>query len=1050
MIDPLQLPTEREDVFVERYTRLLGWSLHLTENDRGLAEDLLHDLFIQFTVNEIDLHKISNLDGYLYTMLRNLHLAQRRRDSRNRLQQFSIVEYDSAEIGLRTTDARDQIQAQDELRRVCQYACGRKDTAKAASVLILRFFHGYYPEEIVRILRGPRSLADQLLRLARNEAKATLADGGQLAYLNQTPVPEVLPTGYARGLDDFLEELRQTIFQARSGNCLAQQELKNCYSAESATPIQGSQLSHLVSCPECLDRVNTLLGLPMLSERSATEMLGRDTRKRGGGGPGGTGASGGGLTRQALNKLRRRVKDTLVHKPRELCVSVNGYALGSQLVGSERSELNLIVDQDEHVSFVEVFSEQKIRLLMMAIDALPPDGPGEQVTHVRLSDQRTLELRLRFLSPSPTIQVVYVDPHFSEPLEPVALDDDEPLSVLENATAITVASDESRSDLPAAADLPALRDYSRPRPSIRSLVALTAAKVARAVKGVAGSNFWSKPAFVTAVFAVMMLVATVMVYRHRPASALVAANLLKQSADSEEAIATNRNQVVHRTINVEERRVAQTSNGTQTSGCDGCGELIARRKIEIWQSAEKGISARRLYDEKNQLIAGDWRRADGVQTLYHHGARPKLQLNPEKGGIAALNFENVWQFSPSAKEFSSLISNTSARVEERSDTYIISAEPLKSADGYTPSGSPSVSSVVSSDLVRATLVLKRADLHAIEQTIVLRQRTETREYRFTETSFEQKSPPTVAPSVFEPEPELLSAAKLETPNSILETASPAVPLTTVTATPELEVEVLQRLNQAGALLGEQVSLTRTREGLLRVQGIVETDQRKREIINALGSVANDPAVRVELQTVNEAVARQKPSTSGGVTVQQLESSKSTITVDSELRKYFSSNKGLSGDQLEQQIRVFSDRMMSHSRQARRHALALKQITERFSAEELRSLDPAARAQWRTLVSEHARAFQQELSALRRELQPVFAAGGASEERSDLEIASEADFARAARRLFDLAAGNDDAVRTAFSISDENASVVRIKSPQFWRSLATAESLAARIGAVARP
>ena len=156
MLNLSPITIEREDVFIRRYDRLLAWSLQMTERDRALAEDLLHDLFIQFTLNEPDLEQIANLDGYLYTMLRNLHLAHKRRDTRNRLEQLSIVEYDSAEIGLRTIDLRDQIQAQEQLRRVCQYACVRKDTAKIASVLILRFFHGYYPEEIVHVMRSPR------------------------------------------------------------------------------------------------------------------------------------------------------------------------------------------------------------------------------------------------------------------------------------------------------------------------------------------------------------------------------------------------------------------------------------------------------------------------------------------------------------------------------------------------------------------------------------------------------------------------------------------------------------------------------------------------------------------------------------------------------------------------------------------------------------------------------------------------------------------------------------------------------------------------------
>ncbi len=79
-----------EELFIERYDRLLRWSLQLTERDRELAEDLLHDAFIQFTLSPADADAIQNLDGYLYGMLRNLHLSQVRRTTRQRFQQLLL------------------------------------------------------------------------------------------------------------------------------------------------------------------------------------------------------------------------------------------------------------------------------------------------------------------------------------------------------------------------------------------------------------------------------------------------------------------------------------------------------------------------------------------------------------------------------------------------------------------------------------------------------------------------------------------------------------------------------------------------------------------------------------------------------------------------------------------------------------------------------------------------------------------------------------------------------------------------------------------------
>src|SRR5260370_5262787 len=187
-----------EDLFVERYDRLFSWSLQLTDHDRSLAEDLLHDTFILFTLNQPDLASVRNLDAYLHTMLRNLHLSQMRSATRSRFQQLSILDYDSAEIGLWAIEPRDQIRAQDDLRRVCHYACVRKQTAKLARVLILPFFHGYYPSEIVQIQRTSRKATDRGLLLARGEAKTNLNNPQSLNFIGQRQIPALLSTDFAR------------------------------------------------------------------------------------------------------------------------------------------------------------------------------------------------------------------------------------------------------------------------------------------------------------------------------------------------------------------------------------------------------------------------------------------------------------------------------------------------------------------------------------------------------------------------------------------------------------------------------------------------------------------------------------------------------------------------------------------------------------------------------------------------------------------------------------------------------------------------------------
>jgi len=177
-----------EEVLLERYDRLYSWLVQLTDGDRELAKDLVQDAFVHFTLVRPDLRKIRNLDAYLFELAKNLHLSQVRRATNSRVQQLSILDYDSTELALRTIDLREQVQVQDELRRICHYASVRKETAFAGSVLILRFFSGYYPSEIARVLRTVRHSVDVMLAFARHEAKVYLENPQSLSFMKETSI----------------------------------------------------------------------------------------------------------------------------------------------------------------------------------------------------------------------------------------------------------------------------------------------------------------------------------------------------------------------------------------------------------------------------------------------------------------------------------------------------------------------------------------------------------------------------------------------------------------------------------------------------------------------------------------------------------------------------------------------------------------------------------------------------------------------------------------------------------------------------------------------
>ncbi len=229
------------------------------------------------------LDEIQNLDGYLYVLLKNLCLANFRRNGRNRLTQLSIFEYDSAEFAFSRLDFRDQENARDELQKICSFLAVRKNIARTAGVFILRFFHGYFPSEIAQILRTSRPAVDVRLLEARKEIKAYLENPKGVKFIglddSAKEIFQFLPIQSHSNQDEFLNQLRSVIFKFREGEHQSKEEFTDFYQNDQTSPIQVERLSHLVSCQQCLDEVNSHLKLPKLSSRFPTDAIGRDKKK---------------------------------------------------------------------------------------------------------------------------------------------------------------------------------------------------------------------------------------------------------------------------------------------------------------------------------------------------------------------------------------------------------------------------------------------------------------------------------------------------------------------------------------------------------------------------------------------------------------------------------------------------------------------------------------------------------------------------------------------------------------------------------------------------
>jgi DNA-directed RNA polymerase specialized sigma24 family protein len=615
-----------EDIFVARYEWLRHWALRLAGNVTD-ADDLLHDAFLQFVVRRRDLSEIDNVDAYLYGMLRRLRLSKRRALLRAREDSLAALDYDTAALSLRATDPRDLLRLQQELRQVCAWACRRKNTSKSGSVLLLRFFHGFFPGEIARILKCPLRGANDWLRIARREVRTFLAD------------PPPAPRGDGLTWEEPLDALRSTIWASRPGACLDTAALTRLYAGHTAHTVSCRTLAHIVACRECLAQVSVLLGMRGPGDRDPHDMLGQDTSWR----------------------MARTVAE---HVPRALRVAVNGLPLGGRRIDGDRCTFTLASDGEEPIEFVEVFSEQGVRLLLHEL-TWPAADRLNRSDRVEFAHGRSLSVSMHFDRPRPLIRIDYNYPTW-------AADADE-----------------------------ALEPCDRIVPFGAVEAAPLRARVSRAIDG---CLTWPRlrRAAIALTLGLVLTFATRAPWHSEPLSA---AQLLATARGVEMQAATAPDLVVHRVLRFEERVLPARV-------------LRARRRVDVWHHAHAQVAARRLYDEHGRLVRG---------------------VSHDTGVAPPLTHASAWMWEPSAEAFA-LIGGAHALVDELADRYVLRHAPTLAAgaDG----------------LVEATLVMAKEPLRPIEQTLVVRERGELREFRIAEAERAAVARSAVPDGAFEPEREI--------------------------------------------------------------------------------------------------------------------------------------------------------------------------------------------------------------------------------------------------------------------------------------------------------
>jgi hypothetical protein len=288
-------------------------------------------------------------------------------------------------------------------------------------------------------------------------------------------------------------------------------------------------------------------------------------------------------------------------------------------------------------------------------------------------------------------------------------------------------------------------------------------------------------------------------------------------------------------------------------------------------------------------------------------------------------------------------------------------------------------------VIEASLVVRRADWHAVAGRLKVQGEDGVREYELSEAAYEVL--PAQALTIFSdftpaavetPTPALAPARAAALPASPAPSLSPE-PLPTASALTEAETAALYALHRAEADLGEQIEVRREADRQVVVQGLVETDARKQQLSDALRGL---PLVAVRLQSVEEIVrqAAQQSSPSAEIVPageQPDSAAPRRSAFERRLAEYFVA-RGESRQDAGLKIAELSNAVVADTSAAMSEAWALRRLAERFPAERDGEMTAAARRRVEEMTAQHVARLRARAARLRARLEPPLAAiAGAS-------------------------------------------------------------------------
>jgi hypothetical protein len=511
---------------------------------------------------------------------------------------------------------------------------------------------------------------------------------------------------------------------------------------------------------------------------------------------------------------------------------------------------------------------------------------------------------------------------------------------------------------------------------------------------------------VMAAAGVLMVALLVLGWKYFAPAPVSAGELLADTSLAESARANDVSVVLHRSLLLEKRR-------------SGEAKPIERRHIDVWHAGKSGVTVRRLYDESGHLLAAEWRRRDGSAEIYSPQTRPRLELRTESPPAMLNRPEDLWRLDPSAASFVQLAGDASdAKVSRQGEDFRVSLGP-EHATGH---------------FIKAVLTIRRNGFRATGIDLRLAElpapvqageglQTAVYDYSIAEDSYEQEPWENAQADVFERDATLLPPEQSQEP----------------VATPDLQVETTWLLDGIGATLGSEITVSMGSDGRLHVQGIVQNEARKQEILTALKPVRSNRAVQIDILSYSLALRRAvTPGHSIAAESSRVSGGNSNLSAQADISEFLASQSPPPPEsELRERVIRFSAEISANSSNAARHAWVLKHLAEMASSGNGENLSAAARRQYLSMVAVHAREVEQSTRRLKLELDPIFFAGlpPPGENPPPTELSPAID------RVLEAALRNDKAIQSAFGISMGVESPVSIRTAEFRESVLESEELA---------